>query len=92
MQGMVARTKRLRILLREDGLIVGAAGDSSWASNAFGLDPSQLVRQPIGQYLDVFHDFSKGGAGRLTPPPATGKSLHHEEALFMTCCTFCTGA
>ena len=69
---MVAQTKRLRLLVREDGLIVGASADSTWANEAFGLDPSKLVHQSIAQYLDVFHDFSKGGTGRLTPLPSTG--------------------
>lgn len=72
MQGLVARTKRLRIFLREDGLIVGASADDAWASEIFGVEPSKLVRQSIAQYLDVFHDFSKGGCGRLTPDAGTG--------------------
>lgn len=69
---MINRTKRLRILVREDGLIVGAAADSSWAAQAFGVDPSKLVRQSIAQFIDVFHDFGKGGSGRLTPLAETG--------------------
>lgn len=75
MQGLVARTKRLRILIREDGLIVGASADDAWASEIFGVEPSKLVRQSIAQYLDVFHEYSKGGSGRLTPAVGTGDAL-----------------
>ena len=71
-QGLVSRTKRLRILVRGDGLIVGASADDAWATEIFGLEPSKLVRQSIAEYLDVFHDFSKGGAGRLTPAADAG--------------------
>lgn len=76
LQGMLNRTKRLRVLMREDGLIVGAAADNSWAMHAFGVEPSQLVRQSIADYIDVFHDYSKGGSGRLTPARDSGKDSH----------------
>ena len=81
----MARTKRLRIFVREDGLIVGASADDAWASEIFGVEPSKLVRQSIAQYLDVFHDFSKGGSGRLTPAAGTGDAPPASTVMLPVC-------
>ena len=70
---MVARTKRLRLMVREDGIIVGAAADNAWALDAFGVDPPKLIHQLLTQYIDVFADVSRSlPSGRLTPTLVTG--------------------
>lgn len=61
-------------MVREDGMIVGAAADNTWALDAFGVDPSKLIHQPLSQYIDVFADVSRSlPSGRLTPTLVTGQ-------------------
>ena len=61
-------------MVRQDGVIVGAAADNAWALNALGVDPSKIIHQPLAQYLDVFADVSKSiASGRLTPTLVTGR-------------------
>ena len=61
-------------MVREDGIILGAAADSAWALSALGVDPSKIIHQPLAQYIDVFADVSRSlPSGRLTPTLVTGK-------------------
>ena len=70
---MVAKTKRLRLMVRGDGIIVGTSADPAWALNALGVDPSKIIHQSMAHYLDVFADVSKALPRRqLTPTLVTG--------------------
>ena len=61
-------------MVREDGVILGAAADNAWALNALGVDPSKIIHQPLAQYIDVFADVSRSlPSGRLTPTLVTGQ-------------------
>jgi hypothetical protein len=79
LQTIVAKTKRLRLMVREDGIIVGASADKAWALNALGVDPTKIIHQSMAQYVDIFTDVSRSlPTGRLTPTLVTGKkhSMH----------------
>ena len=79
LQNIVAKTKRLRLMVREDGIIVGASADKAWALNALGVDPTKIIHQSMAQYIDIFTDFSRSlPTGRLTPTLVTGEkqSMH----------------
>ena len=74
LQNQVARTKRLRLMVREDGIILGAAADNAWALDALGVDPTKIIHQPLAQYIDVFADASRSlPSGRLTPTLVTSQ-------------------
>lgn len=74
LQNIVAKTKRLRLMIREDGIIVGASADKAWALNALGVDPTKIMHQSMAQYIDIFTDVSRSlPTGRLTPTLVTGK-------------------
>ena len=76
LQNLVARTKRLRLMVREDGIIVGAAADDAWVASALGVDPAKIIHQPLAQYIDAFADVSRSlPSGRLTPTLVTGKNF-----------------
>ena len=73
---MVAETKRLRLMVRGDGIIVGTSADNAWALHALGVDPSKIIHQSMAQYADVFADVGRAlPAGRLTPTLVTGDQL-----------------
>lgn len=60
-------------MVREDGIIVGAAADNAWAFSALGVDPPKIIHQPLAQYIDAFSDASRlPASGRLTPTLVTG--------------------
>ena len=70
---MVAKTKRLRLMVRGDGIIVGTSADNAWALHALGVDPTKIIHQSMAQYVDVFADVGRAlPAGRLTPTLVTG--------------------
>ena len=70
---MVAKTKRLRLMVRGDGIIVGTSADNAWALHALGVDPIKIIHQSMAQYVDVFADVGRAlPAGRLTPTLVTG--------------------
>ncbi len=70
---MVAKTKRLRLMIRGDGIIVGTSADNAWALHALGVDPTKIIHQSMAQYVDVFADVGRAlPAGRLTPTLVTG--------------------
>ena len=70
-------------MVREDGVILGAATDNAWAMNALGVDPLKIIHQPLAQYIDVFADVSRSlPSGRLTPTLVTGQPCH------CSCCVF----
>ncbi len=76
LQTLVAKTKRLRLMVREDGVIVGASADKAWALNALGIDPTKIIHQSMAQYIDIFTDVSRSlPTGRLTPTLVSGKKL-----------------
>jgi len=81
---MVAKTKRLRLMVRGDGIIVGTSADNAWALNALGVDPTKIIHQSMAQYVDVFADVGRAlPAGRLTPTLVTGDQfLPRLSALF----------
>lgn len=82
-QNMVAKTKRLRVMVRGDGVIVGTSADPAWALNALGVDPAKIIHQPMAQYVDVFADVSRGRpAGQLTPTLVTGRLLSFHRFAF----------
>lgn len=90
LQNQIARTKRLRLMVREDGVILGAAADSAWALNALGVDPSKIIHQPLAQYIDVFADVSRSlPSGRLTPTLVTGQLYHGSVIPTSAYCTPC---
>lgn len=84
-------------MVREDGVILGAAADNAWALNALGVDPSKIIHQPLAQYIDVFADVSRSlPSGRLTPTLVTGQPCHHMCLpvlpilyVHMGCCCLC---
>ena len=70
-------------MIREDGIILGAAADNAWALNALGVDPSKIIHQPLAQYIDVFADVSRSlPSGRLTPTLVTGQPCHGACSVF----------
>ncbi|DBA94392.1 TPA: hypothetical protein ACH3X1_001997 [Trebouxia sp. C0004] len=69
---LVAKTKRLRLMVRGDGIILGASADNAWALHALGVDPTKIIHQSMAQYVDVFADVGRAlPAGRLTPTLVT---------------------
>ena len=76
LQTLVAKTKRLRIMVRGDGIIVGTCADNNWAMHALGVDPTKIIHQSMAQYIDVFADVGRAlPTGRLTPTLVSGMQL-----------------
>ena len=102
LQNMVAKTKRLRLMVRGDGIIVGASADNAWALHVLGVDPTKIIHQSMAQYVDVFADVGRAlPAGRLTPTLVTGDQLYIrlsalscisvQQTLTLLPCCNCTG-
>lgn len=74
LQNIVAKTKRLRLMVRDDGVVVGTCADNAWAMHALGVDPTKIIHHSLAHYVDVFTDVSRPPpSGRLTPKLVTGR-------------------
>ena len=78
-------------MVREDGVILGAAADNAWALNALGVDLPKIIHQPLAQYIDVFADVSRSlPSGHLTPILVTGHPCHCSCGFPILCIPYCT--